>query len=63
MTTDLGQTMLELAERDRLPQDHPMRTTAERFNASIGTGNPETVLGAWARARRVYCDYTGEPLL
>jgi hypothetical protein len=45
--------MFEIADRDKLSEDHPMRIKATE----------KRLLGAWARARRAYCDYTGTPLV
>ena len=53
--------MLRIADRDNLPEDHLMRVRAiELREVEIYA---KKLLGAWARARRVYCAYTGEPLI
>jgi hypothetical protein len=68
--TDLAQKMFALCERDNLPPDHALRVRAEEFDeATKGyVAVPQTVpvakfMGAWARARRAWCAYTGEPLV
>ena len=62
--TDLGQKMIDRADKDGLPQDHPIRVTAEGFNAAHADGvEARKLLGARASARRVWCEYTGEPLI
>lgn len=70
--TALGQAMIARADADAdgLPADHPLRVMAEALErAAAGRASePPTVqapdfLGAWARARRAWCDYTGEPLI
>jgi hypothetical protein len=68
--TDLSKKMLARAEADGLPTDHDMRTRAEEFNeATHGFyGDPQTCdikkfMGCWSRARRTWCDYTGEVLV
>jgi len=59
--TPLTAKMIALADRDKLPADHLMRIRAEELErVSL---DARLLLGAWARARRVYCDYTGEPLV
>ncbi len=68
--TDLSVIVSSIAKRDRLPDSHPMVVAANAFDsASAGFyADPQTVhvakfLGAWARARKEYCKYTGEPLI
>jgi hypothetical protein len=68
--TELSRRMRNRADNDKLPADHAMRTTAEAWDtASDGYfAVPQQVstrafVGAWARARRVWCDYTGEKLV
>ncbi|MGZ8953105.1 MAG: hypothetical protein ACXW0Q_00305 [Methylovulum sp.] len=68
--TDLSDKMIAKADVDKLPSDHDLRTSALAFNeATEGFyGNPQTVdikkfMGSWARARRTWCDYTGESLM
>lgn len=68
METPLAKQMIERADRDGLPEDHVMRRTAQAFdeisvNYAMGKSTPKGLLGAWARARRCWCNYTGEPLL
>jgi hypothetical protein len=70
MSTELGDRMRRRAEADGLPADHELRRRAEAFdNATAGYyGEPQTIttqqfLGAWARARKAWCAYTGEPLI
>lgn len=69
-TTELGDKMRARADLDGLPADHEMRQLADAFDkASYGyAGEPQTVtvkqfMGHWARARKCWCDYTGEPLI
>jgi hypothetical protein len=68
--TGLSIQMRARADADGLPPDHDLRTKAVAFDeATRGFyAEPQTVpvakfMGAWARARRAWCDYTGEPLL
>lgn len=72
MAKDLPERMIERADADRLPADHRLRVLAKALEAVEtahiqGPGPNEatakSMLGAWARARRVWCEYTGEPLL
>lgn len=64
--TELSKKMLAIADRDNLPVDHEMRLRAKEFDESVnyyGDGAAKKLLGAWVRARKAYCRYTGEPLL
>lgn len=62
--TDLGQKMIARADKDGLAKDHPLRVAAEGFNVAHADGaSARKLLGAWARARRIWCEYTGEPLI
>jgi len=68
--TDLSDKMRARADADGLPADHPLRTEADAFDAATDGffGTPQTVLvpkymGTWARARRVWCEYSGEQLV
>jgi hypothetical protein len=64
--TTLYEEMFEIANRDKLPDDHPVRIKAAELKAVIEgeeMPTPKRLLGAWARARRAYCDYTGTPLV
>lgn len=65
--SNLPTRMVALADRDGLPIGHPMRIRAAEFEAKLDYGAPgwtaQNMIGAWARARRVWCDYTGEPLV
>lgn len=68
METSLAKQMIERADRDGLPEDHAMRRTAQVFDEisvkyAMGKSTPKGLLGAWARARRCWCNYTGEPLV
>jgi hypothetical protein len=57
--------MFEIANRDNLPSDHPIRIKATELKEveSKEMPTPKHLLGSWARARRAYCDYTGTPLV
>lgn len=68
--TDLAEKMLARADADGLPPDHQLRLRAVAFDDAVRGfyGEPQTYdvrrfLGCWARARRAWCDYTGEPLI
>ena len=67
---DLAEKMLARADRDGLPPEHEMRTTAEAFASALKGffATPQTCavkafFSRWATARGVWCRYTGEPLL
>jgi hypothetical protein len=58
--------MLEIADRDKLSEDHPMRVKATKLKEVVEgkeMPTPKRFLGTWARARKAYCDYTGTPLV
>jgi hypothetical protein len=58
--------MFEIADRDKLLDDHPMRIKAVELKDAVEgkeRPTPKRLLGAWARARRAYCDYTGTSLV
>ena len=68
--TELSEKMITRADQDSLPGGHEMRTEAFEFDkASEGYfATPQTVsvpqfLGRWARARRIWCEYTGDSLI
>lgn len=63
---DLYFRMIERANRDNLPEGHELRVRAEQLIEIFqGPGLPPApkIIGVWARARRAWCEYTGEPLL
>jgi hypothetical protein len=69
-TTTLSDAMIAKADELNLPHHHNLRVLARQFNeAAKGfyeehpTYTPKQLLGAWARARRAWCDFTGEPLI
>jgi hypothetical protein len=58
--------MFEIADRDKLSDDHPLRIKAVELKEVVEgkeMPTPKRLLGAWARARRAYCDYTGTSLV
>ena len=66
----LVEKMLARADHDALPSDHPLRELALNLEqaASGFFAEPQTVkvaqfVGCWARARRAWCEYSGEPLI
>ncbi|MBF4302218.1 hypothetical protein EAY56_26365 [Vibrio anguillarum] len=70
MDTDLADKMMQVAKRDRLPDDHDLVVKEKEFEqATIGyVSEPQTcsvrkLLGCWARAKKAYSQYTGTPIL
>lgn len=68
--TNLSAKMRSLADTDGLPQDHELRQKADFLDvvAKGFFGEPQThnvmqFVGGWARARRAWCNYTGEVLI
>lgn len=67
MDTELGNKMRALADTGHARR-RELRMFAEAFDKAVEEhggldGDPRKLLGAWARARRVYCQCTGEPLI
>jgi len=68
--TDIAKKMRARADADELPDDHPLRVAADAFDAAMPGfhGEPQITtvqqfMGAWARARKAWCDYSGEALI
>lgn len=68
--TELAKTMINRADTDNLPLDHEVRIAARLFeDATQGYfADPQTVsvkkyLGQWARTKRIWSDYSGQPLV
>lgn len=68
--TELSSRMIDRADLDDLPSDHDLRTKAAQldiatagFFAEAQTCSVKKFMGCWARARRAWSDYTGEPLI
>jgi hypothetical protein len=68
--TELAKKMRERADIDDLPDEHELRMRADAFDrATQGyysvpqKATPAQFTGAWARARRVWCAYSGEKLI
>lgn len=70
MDKSLPEKMLMIAKRDALPNDHELVMKAKAFSDACQgyltepqTCSAKKFLGCWARAKKAYCQYTGEPLL
>ena len=65
VTSSLAEKMIRRADQAGLPEDHDLRVRAKEMDAAIV--NPafdaKKMLGCWARARKVWSIYTGEPLV
>ena len=63
MATDLGDKMRALADTGH-PRAAELRTKAKEFDREAEAyDNPKRLLGTWARARKLWCDCTGESLI
>lgn len=67
---DLPARMRERADADQLAADHELRTLADALDQAIDaffSAPPKITVrqfvAAWARARLVWCNLTGEPLI
>lgn len=70
MDTELALQMVARADADNLPADHELRILAHQFEAATKgyfaeeqTITVRSFMGAWARARRAWCAYSGESLV
>lgn len=68
MNTDLAKKMIDRANKDNLNDEHIMRVLGEEFEMItkkyfLGDCSFKIVIGTWARARKCWCDYTGEDLI
>jgi len=63
--TALSKRVRERADKDELPIDHELRVRADQFDAATYSElkGPKQLVGYWARLRRAWCEYSGEPLL
>lgn len=65
--SDLPSRMIARADLDGLPATHPMRIRAAELDARLDCEAPgwtaQNMIGAWARARHVWSNYTGEAIL
>lgn len=68
--TDLSTIVLRRCEQDCLPPDHTLRKLATDFDLAVGEvvkeATPDSsrkMLGAWARLRKEWSAYSGEPLI
>lgn len=59
--TPLGRQMRVLAVDH--PRGEELRVAADALDTAVSGTNMKKTLGAWARARRIYCECTGEPLI
>jgi hypothetical protein len=59
--------MLDVADKDNLPEDHILRIRANELKATVeGSGDlpsPKVLLGRYARAKIAFSEYTGKPLV
>jgi hypothetical protein len=70
IAADLPSRMRARADADALAADHELRVRADALDAAVNGfyGTPQTTpvsefVRSWARARKAWCAYTGEPLL
>jgi len=66
--TSLSERMIEYANKHTLPDNDKMRVLAKDFDEKTKAFFGEKIsvklyLGSWARARRHWCDITGDSLL
>jgi hypothetical protein len=64
----LRQKMVAYADAHELPAKDPMRRLAQELGAAVDSvdgseAQLKKFLGAWARARRHWCEVTGEELI
>jgi len=63
--TNLSERILTRADKDGLAVDHPLRKQALLFSEVVGSkeSSAKKILGTWARTRRMWSEYSGEPLI
>lgn len=62
--TPLAQSMRAVADAQEPETAKKLRDLADALDAAADDRtNVKRLLGAWARARRFYCEVTGEPLI
>lgn len=49
--------------KDGHPCAEELRQRADDMDNAIATHDMRKMIGAWARARRLWCECTGEPLI
>lgn len=62
MSTPLAEQMRAAAESAGPIAGQNLLLLADELDAQDGS-NPLALLAAWARARRAYCAFTGDPLV
>lgn len=66
MATPLSEKMRALADSGHA-RAAELRAAADEFDAKTAAGHSlgsaKSMLGAWARARKLWCECTGEPLV
>ena len=62
-TTPLGKSMQRLAAECEKDVAYTLGILTNDFETAIASGDAKKILGAWARARRVYCHFSGEELV
>lgn len=61
--TPLAIKMRTAADVEGLPADHKLRVLADGLDAATEEGNVPRLLSAWAKARKCWCDHSGEELI
>jgi hypothetical protein len=67
----LWEKMRALADQCGMPAEHPLRVAASELEMKVSRAysddgtkqDVKAMLGAWARARRLWSDFSGEPLI
>ncbi len=62
-STALSKKVRERAGLDKLPLTHLLYIQADAFDKVDEEYNVAKYLGIWAKTRRIWCEYTGEPLI
>ena len=69
MRTDLAKLIRVRADQDNLPEDHELRKQADAFDEAVtgyfegGTVTVKAFLRIWVYTRKMWCEYSGEPLI
>lgn len=48
---------------DKLPGDHPLISACCALEEAIENNHVPRIVGRWVKLRRLWCEYSGEPMI
>ena len=65
MNAELPRRMIARADADGLPAEHAIRIAADHMTKVLDdpTVTIPVLIGTWAKTRKLWCAYSGEPLV